>query len=276
MIKVEKTDRTYTKRIKGQPYVLGIGCSYTNPELVPRLSLQHPSDNYDFPKWTELLAAELRLGWEVWAENGVSNQKIFETAVKYLATDDNIELIVIQWSDWLRFSIWSKNQNLVNCIERFKTIENANEIDVHKFVLKDMHKDSSINIDRMIDRNLHYVYTLQELCKKMNKKFLMFSALQSHFGFHTYQEMCEIFGYQPIQKKLFYDKFINHPYALEIDTKTYIDFPKFDKDLNSRVATFLENNEMFVNDSHANEKGHKKFASVILERYEDFYEHGRN
>jgi peroxiredoxin family protein len=272
-MKNEKPSRTYTKKNSGEKYVLGLGCSLTNPEFVPIEQNRHPEDgSYEFPKWTEIVAKHLNLGWEVWAENGTSNEKIFNRAVKYLATDaDNIELLCVAWTDWERFAIWGKNFNLYNANSNQSHHANYHEIrSTYEILVKEMCVEDSHNLTRMIRQNLEYVYTLQELCKSLNVKFIFFTSVSDVFGIESYKTVTSELGYTPINEKKFLDMIINEDMTFMIDAKHYIDFPKFKKLIGGK-ETILEEKEFFVIDGHANEFGHEVFAKSVIRRYEKIY-----
>jgi hypothetical protein len=264
---------TYGKRKGRKPYVLGIGCSNSNPEYIPRVSEQHDSDNYEFPRWTEKFASRISKGWEVRARNGVSNEEIFNVAVNYLAEDSkNIHILIVGWTEFVRFSIWGENKNLYKTISRHLTDHPPKETEtaLYKNQILKMQDGFDDGIRNCIETNLFYIYTLQELCKSMNVKFLFFNAVNEHFGYSSYKEMCELWDLKPCGFEKIIDFFSKSPYGYKIYPRTFIDFPKLGV-VSPNDTTQMFREHRFNIDSHLNEYGHDKWANALHERYLKIY-----
>lgn len=270
-------NHTYTKRTKGQKYVLGLGCSYTNPNFLPREDMRSDLDNYDFPKWTEQFKNHLGkkdTGLEVWSMNGASNEVIFNKAMHYLATDaDNIEVLVIGWTQWLRFNIFGNLYCGDEIDPYFKISEGKKRnIPIYEHVFECMKSGAlSDGFRQMIEWNLQYVLTVQEMCERLGVKYLMFTTIDSHFNFRAYNRIMDMLGHKSLSDDQIVDMVLENPITYEIKRDHYLDFPKFG-DVFGDTTTLLNNhNHRFEHDWHPNEHGHTYFALLLWEKYQKTY-----
>lgn len=270
---------TYTKKINDDDrFLLAIGCSFTDAHFKPPLHKQHPDDNYDFPKWPELVGKEFDLNSVNRADSGGSNTKIFNDAVEQIAIHgDKIAILAIGWTDFNRFSLWGKNYNFGHVHPEHSSLPTFTNgstdksiYGVFKHVCLHMTPGNRDLLERCINQNFRQVYYLQELCKKVGIKFVCATLLWEMFGEQIYNTVTQMYDIEPISYEEIVKVMMEDEYFYKIDPRTYIDWPK-QTGLWSDFSTKLHEEYRFNIDTHPNKEGHEMFARAFIDRIYNLY-----
>ena len=92
--------------------LLTFGCSYTDdkyieltskyPQLIDLLKDNDGNMTKPFPFWPELLSKRLNMKYENYAQCGFGNDGIHSTFMDEITRHDNIGLVVVMWSEFMR------------------------------------------------------------------------------------------------------------------------------------------------------------------------------
>ena len=137
-------------------------------------------------RWTNILGINENLSLA-----GVSNERIFNTTIKYL-NNNRPDIMIIGWTDWGRYMLPCNDGNYYFITSHHTRIEQVEpkEFDqsVGKFYFKHLHNDY-LNFENL----LNYIIFTQDYCVKNNIKILNFFSTvdQRWLDEHTLSEISE-------------------------------------------------------------------------------------
>jgi|DEB0MinimDraft_6_1074348.scaffolds.fasta_scaffold48436_2 hypothetical protein len=122
-------------------------------------------------RWTNIIGATKNL-----SRGGVSNERIFNTTIRYLNANKP-DILIIGWTDWERFMLPSSNGYNFGItpnhtfLENIKMSEDEAELskEIGKFYYKNLHS-SYTNFENM----LNYMILIQNYCANASIKLLYF------------------------------------------------------------------------------------------------------
>jgi hypothetical protein len=275
--------------------LLAGGCSYTK-------RIHWSSTDVIF--WPEFVAEDLNLECINMGRSGAGNDFIFNSIVRGIAENDDIELVVVLWTQMFRVNMWNFQKDTINVLDTIykpddwkqhsaqmsrKGWRGREQEKYHKFIydiaetfqknLKrsdDAPNDTDARpdihtywIDQFIKNYLRNITTLRTLCNKLGIKLIMAQAM-------------EIESYQSQYKRLldfqyFFKKFAKELACSYEDSENFIGWPilselggnalqQYGKDL------WKEENRISKKDWHPNTKGHRIIADEIYNKYKELYD----
>lgn len=275
--------------LKSSKELYTCGCSFTAKDWV--ITDVNRMDGYEtgpHPMWPELLAKRLKLKPVNKACPGMGNDYILATSMKYILDNhEKIELVAIQWSQITRMwifdipgygyfnpSIWLDEEDrkydrwgedFLGFPYIFGDPWKASE-KVMKYVLR--YPDTAM---WMFNRWLRELYTLQQLCEKLNVKYIFahgFDPCQLE-KWHLvnpelkWEKVLERLVAHEDFHKIKKDKFIGWPVIPELGGTTLTDgHPDFDP---------WPKNRMNPIDSHPSANGQHILADQYYQKYQELY-----
>lgn len=268
---------------KSSKYILAAGCSFTDKDFV---SVQHPELDTSWPKWPEILGEYLSLKVKNIGESGVGNDYITSKVIQNILKDrDNIELVVIGWSEVQRFSLLDIYRfNPMTSLHRPEYYEHEiarqkSAIPLYKylfgeFLINKTFHDKTNLFQEQITYWFKQMWQIQELCKAFGIKFIM-SPLCGGFDLSKYQQVENSFDgrieWTEVEWHIAYGR-IEELY--DLDREHYIGYP-FMKSFYGfhlqREITDDHSRRISDKDSHPNESGHEEIARYYYEQYTKVY-----
>ena len=269
-------------------YILAVGCSFTDKNYK-----SHRKDvTVDWDFWQDHIGDWLDLPVKTIAESGGSNQWMHDAVIEEIINNgDKIEYIIIAWSRENRYTTFHTSPNGANPSKHFslghrrsgyykKFEHHINETvwdfwrDMGVLTFNNASQDQELLGKGWIWKSVaqqyvKQVWTIQELCKKYNIKYIMASMLAiKETGFDLKEDWI---------------KYLEHirkaPYIHDIDRDKYISFPPY-REFGGRQIGVLDVDETITDkrtsdwplDNHPNGKGHLKIANIIWKKMEKCYQ----
>lgn len=263
---------------KSSKIIVG-GCSFTDKDYSIKAN---PPIN-PFLSWPEVLAEQT--GKEVinTAKSGSGNRRIYQKVLNEIFKHDNIEHVIVGWSEWTRQDFLVKNgwgedgwHTVVPRVRDAKdAITKTNVVD--EDVLFDFYMDA-FNFDyptpsQIVNENLNQFYSLQCICKERNIKLKMFQMLLPVNSFFKVQTEEDMKQGRNIEKARMYNatfvkSVLSHPLLLEMDD-TFWGWPVFEDIGGIDVLRYLTKRDLWEPishiDKHPNKKTHENIAKLIQE-----------
>lgn len=118
-------------------------------------------------RWTNIVGVKNNLSLA-----GASNERIFNTTIKYL-NNNKPDILILGWTDWARYMLPCNNGKYYFVTSHYTGVENhkSNEFGSHvgEFYFKYLHNDY-LNFENM----LNYIIFIQNYCLQNNIKILNF------------------------------------------------------------------------------------------------------
>lgn len=147
------------------------------------------TDEYYLPRedrWSNIIGVDSNLSLA-----GASNERIFNTTIKYL-NNDKPDVLIIGWTDWGRYMLPCVDGNYYFVTPHYTGIETHKPNDfaqsVGEFYFRHLHNDY-LNLENL----LNYIILIQDYCVVNNIKILNFFSTvdQRWFNEHTLTEISE-------------------------------------------------------------------------------------
>ena len=241
--------------------LLAGGCSYTN----------RPTPDITF--WPEFVAEDLNLECINIGKSGAGNDFIFNSIVRGIAENDDIELVVVLWTQIFRLDCWNFQKNTMNIlVDGCCDAPSGDGVyqkwiyDVSKIFLEKL--DDHYWLDQFIINYFLNITTLRNLCNKLGIKFIMAQAMA-------------IEPYHPINKDLldteyFFKQFTKQLACTGENLENFIGWPIL-RELGGYALQqygsdiYKRENRISYKDWHPNSKGHRIIADEIYNKYKKLY-----
>ena len=230
------------------------GCSFTDknyPKTARPKSL-------NFKMWPEIMGDKLNCEVINTAKCGFGNQAIFHETLTAIMNNDNVDHVIVMWSDWTRQDFLTSTELNLKDDYRYTTFNPNAEYDddgnfnpnaADKTWYEKTFKQKYPTVEQIIDTNINYMYSLQTICEKLNIKY---TAL----------------GNTVLNLNITGKELIDHPFLEKI--KNFMGWPLFEsiggytvKDLCK--SKFGKAYQVSSIDAHPNEESHKFIADKIME-----------
>lgn len=208
--------------------LLVFGCSYSDKSYVEITTKseklkEHMYDNqgnltepFDF--WPELLAEKLDFDLVNFAQCGFGNDGIHSTFMDEITRQNNIGLIVVMWSEFMRIGFEQEIRSIFS--SKFSWLKiNITASDRNKELRKKqieitdvLNKHGLLSPTSMLKRSLRLFYSVQNVCQNLRKPYI------------------QIMGMPPSKKDLemeFCKHLINSPFFDKINKDSFIGWPMF-------------------------------------------------
>ena len=236
------------------------GCSVTDKNY-PKTARPN---SLDFKMWPEIIGDKLNCEVINTAKCGYGNQAIFHETLTAIMNNNNIDHVIVMWSDWTRQDFLISTELNLKDDYRYKTFNPNVEYDdaglhgdadhgASKTWYEKTFKQKYPNTKQLIDTNINYIYSLQTICEKLNIKYTALSSISTIMGP----------GFYFMDKQL-----LDHPFLEKIEN--FMGWPLFEsiggytvKDLCK--SKFGKAYRVSSIDAHPNEESHKFIADKIME-----------
>jgi len=268
---------------KSSKYILAVGCSYTDENFK---SVTYPDIDCSFDKWPAILGDHLDLVVKNLGLCGAGNDLIFTKALEEIIENhDLIEMVVVGWSEWHRFSTYDhhmhnpessiipKDKNLLTEFNReamsYYEWLWSRELTVHKKFLR-----------KAISSWLKRIVMLQKICDKFGIKHIQ-ATLCGSMNRHNYKKIEDMIGkpvdYEP--QKMF-GTLLNDPYFYEVNSNHIIGWP-FMESMGGFEMNGRDNKGQWIipfedricppKDHHPGKKGHEIIADFFIKKHQEIY-----
>ena len=252
------------------------GCSFTDKNF-PKYAQPKP---LDFKMWPELIAE--KTGKEVinTAKSASGNRRIYQTVLNELVKHEDVEQVIIGWSEWTRQDFLVKDggqkDGWHSLVPRKK--DEKDKITKVKVIEEDVLFDfymNAFNFDyprpsQIVDENLNQFYSLQCICKARNiklKMFQMFYPINNFFSSEQWEQPHATVQHE-LYTKTFIQHVLKHPLLLEMDN-TFWGWPVFEDIGGIDLSQYFKKRNMWRRvshlDAHPDEETHKNIAKLIQE-----------
>tara|TARA_B100000676_G_scaffold134276_1_gene133212 strand:- start:1428 stop:2165 length:738 start_codon:yes stop_codon:yes gene_type:complete len=219
-----------------------------------------------FPIWPELLAKELNLKLINTAEMGASNTEIYSKAIDAAVTLNDIELMVVMWSEWDRLSFpYEKSWKSFSPETTFKT--NVENFPGCQQICQVMHDNDLSNLKGVVNSTIRLIWSFQTIMESMDIKYV-----------HIQGPSPNIYEWYKVWK--FADQISKSPYADLINNK-FIGWPPVRYNAGWNIDDFFRFHledplERYTiagdDDSHPNELGNQYIYNILKNHYEETYQ----
>jgi len=248
--------------------LLAGGCSYTNRP--------HQSTP-DITFWPEYVAGDLNLECINMGRSGAGNDFIFNSIVRGITENDDIELVAVLWTQMFRLDFWNFQKNTTNILVDgcrdspnafIGPMESPQKFfsDVSRIFLEKL--DEHYWLDQYIMNYFLNITILRNLCNKLGIKLIMAQAMEIE-PYHTiYKDLLDVeYFFKQFTKQLAYtgensENFIGWPILTELGGYA---LQEYGKDL------YKPENRITDTDWHPNSKGHRVIADEIYNKYKKLY-----
>lgn len=269
---------------KSSKYILAAGCSFTDKNFWSPIM----GEDFDcsWLKWPEILGEYLDLDVKNIGLCGVGNGYITSQVIQNILRDrDNIELVVIGWTEIQRFDLYDTYRfNPMTALHHpekndFVGPQQKSAIPLYKYLFGDnlVDKDFGINDDNnLYVQQVRYwfnqMFQIQELCKTFNIKFIM-SGLCGSVNLAKFKQIQPSFKnemtWTETQWHIMYGK-IEELY--ELDKDHYIGYPFMKGFMGWQFHDVLKREYQISDlDSHPNADGQELIARYYYEQYAKVY-----
>ena len=212
--------------------LLVFGCSYSDKRYVeltikdPKLK-DHMNDNdgnltkpFDF--WPEMMAKRLNMDLFNFAQCGFGNDGIHSTFMDEITKHDNIGLVVIMWSEFMRISFEQEVKSIIG--SKFDWLKiNITAGDRNKELRKKqieitdlLNKNGLLSPSAMLKRSLRLFYSVQNVCENLRKPYIQIMGMPpSKKSFEV--EFCKHLIKSPFLDKMNKNSFIGWPMFPQLD-----------------------------------------------------------
>ena len=259
--------------------LLTFGCSYTDdkyieltskyPQLIDLLKDNDGNMTKPFPFWPELLSKKLNMKYENYAQCGFGNDGIHSTFVDEISNKNDIGLVVIMWSEFLRIGYEIEKRNAFNFNKKFEWFKinigagNKNsefrgkQIEVNNT----LNKYGLLSPNSLLKKSLRYFYSVQNICENLNIPFIQIMGMPP-CKVEMENEFCRYILKSPLFDKLNKNTFIGWPIFPEIGGFS----------CGSKLYEIDPNREKyFINykNVHPNTDGHKFILDILYEKVKE-------
>ena len=240
--------------------LLAGGCSYTN-----RPHQKTPGIIF----WPEFVAGDLNLECINVGRSGTGNDFIFNSIVRGITENDDIELVVVLWTQFFRLNIWNFQKNTINILVdgcRDAPTDDTINYDISKIFLEKL--DDHYWLDRFIINYFLNITILRNLCNKLGIKLIMAQAMEIEPYHAIYRDLLDTeYFFKQFTKQLAcnsknLENFIGWPILRELGGYA---LQQYGKDI------YKPENRISDKDWHPNSKGHRIIADEIYNKYKKLY-----
>jgi hypothetical protein len=246
--------------------LLAGGCSYTN-----RPHRKTP----DIIFWPEFVAEDLNLEGINIGRSGAGNDFIFNSIVRGITESDDIELVVVLWTQIFRLDCWNFQKNTMNIlVDGCRDAPNGLTNGIHQTFISDVSKifleklDDHYWLDQYIINYFLNITTLRNLCNKLGIKLIMAQAQEFEPYHRIYRDL--------LDTEHFFKQFMNQLAWHSENSKNFIGWPIL-RELGGYALQqhgkdiYKSENRISDNDWHPNTKGHRIIADEIYNKYKKLY-----
>ena len=212
--------------------LLVFGCSYSDKRYVELTTKSaklkdHMYDNngnltkpFDF--WPEMVANKLDMDLLNFAQCGFGNDGIHSTFIDEITKHDNIGLVVVMWSEFMRIGFEQEIRSIVR--SKFDWLKiNITASDRNKELREKqleivgvLNKYGLLSPASMMKRSLRLFFSVQNVCENMRKPYLQVMGMPpSKKALEV--EFCKHLINSPILEKINKDSFIGWPMFPQLD-----------------------------------------------------------
>lgn len=248
---------------KSSKIIVG-GCSFTDKNY-PQTAKPNP---LSFDMWPEVIAKQTGKKVINTAKSGSGNRRIFETVLTELFIHDNVEQVIVGWSEWTRQDFLVKGGWHTVVPRRNDDLDKLTNAKVHNpEVLFDFYQNSFAKdypaVNQIVNENINRFYSLYCICKERNIKLKMFQMMPLFNRFYRDDDP-RLRMYMSLWPR----SFLAHPLSLEMED-SFWGWPCLHDLGGYDVLWYLQKRDMWnaVNhlDKHPNEETHKNIAKLIQE-----------
>ena len=222
------------------------GCSFTDKNY-PKTARPN---SLDFKMWPEIIGDKLNCEVINTAKCGYGNQAIFHETLTAIMNNNNIDHVIVMWSDWTRQDFLISTELNLKDDYRYTTFNPNYQLGLYtedKTWYEKTFKQKYPNTKQLIDTNINYIYSLQTICEKLNIKY---TALVGPGVYFMDKQLID----HPFLEKI--ENFMGWPLFESIGGYTVKDLCKSKFGKAYRVSSI---------DAHPNEESHKFIADKIME-----------
>jgi hypothetical protein len=253
---------------KSSKHIYASGCSWTQKDWYDKArDLGHHS------MWPEIFAHKLGLDAVNHGKGGMGNDYILNRSAEYILDNhDDIELVVIGWSQATRFEIYdSYHFNPAVWLEGDSSDWDTKPRNSGYTWMDQPYDFSKHLVKWMADHNgfegiyetyVRQIYTLQRLCESLGLKYIFFSALQPI----TWRQIKILVPNVNMQKSL--NHFINIKNFTKI--KNFKGWPA-DENLGGTDSLTYLNEDQLLPDGHPSAEGQIAIANQVYNFYKETY-----
>ena len=254
--------------------LLVFGCSYSDKSYVEITTKseklkEHMYNNqgnltepFDF--WPEMMAKKLDMDLVNFAQCGFGNDGIYSTFIDEVTKQDNIGIIIIMWSEFMRIGFEQEIRSIFK--SKFDWLKiNITATDRNKELRKKqieitdiLNKHGLLSPASMLKRSTRLFFSVQQICISLRKPFL------------------QVMGMPP-SKKAFEVEFCKHliesPFLEQINKTSFMGWPMYPQldgySCGSRLYDLDPNrNKYFINSEnvHPNKAGQEYITEMLLSR----------
>ena len=212
--------------------LLVFGCSYSDKSYVEITTKseklkEHMYDNqgnltepFDF--WPEMLADKLEMDLLNFAQCGFGNDGIHSTFMDEITRQDNIGLIIVMWSEFMRIGFEQEIRSIFS--SKFDWLKiNITASDRNKELRKKqieitdvLNKHGLLSPASMLKRSLRLFFSVQNVCENLRKPYIQIMGMPpSKKTFEV--EFCKHLIKNPILDKINKTSFIGWPMFPQLD-----------------------------------------------------------
>ena len=218
-----------------------------------------------FPIWPELLANHYGLQLVNTSQMGASNRQIFSKAIDAAIECDDIEMVVVMWSEWDRISFPYEGGYWRSFSPETTYKTNTNNFPGCQEICKIMHDNSLSNLQGIVNSTMRLVWSFQSIMETLGIKYV-----------HIQGPCPNIYEWHPAHK--FAQQMMKSPYCDLINNK-FIGWPAVKYNAGWNVDDFfrfhsegpLEKYTLASDDPHPNEHGNQLIFNILKDEYEKIY-----
>ena len=258
---------------------LTFGCSYTDEKYVELVSKDnnikdHLIDNEGnftkpFPFWPQMLAKKLDMKLFNYAQCGFGNDGIHSTFVDEISNKNDIGLVVIMWSEFLRIGYEVEKRSPFNFNQKFEWFKinlgagdknpefRGKQIEVNNT----FNKYGLLSPGSLLKKSLRYFYSVQNICENLNIPFIQIMGMPP-CKIEMENEFCRSIIKSPLFDKFNKDTFIGWPIFPEIEGFS----------CGSKLYEIDANREKYFinyNNVHPNLDGQKFIFNMLYEKVKE-------
>lgn len=225
------------------------GCSFTDKNY-PKTARPN---SLDFKMWPEIIGDKLNCEVINTAKCGYGNQAIFHETLTAIMNNNNIDHVIVMWSDWIRQDFLTSTELNLKDDYRYVTFNPnaAAALAADKTWYEKTFNQKYPNTKQLIDTNINYIYSLQTICEKLNIKYTAIAG--PGIAVAIDKQLRQLIDH-PFLEKI--ENFMGWPLFESIGGYTVNDLCKSKFGRAYRVSSI---------DGHPNEESHKFIADKIME-----------
>lgn len=246
--------------------IIVAGCSFS-AHYAKTIGLEQ------FPIWPELLAKYFGLELVNTARIGASNTQIFSKAIDAAIEYDDIEMIVVMWSEWDRMSFPYEDKEFSSMQPSWKSFspETSYKTNTENFpgcleICKVMYDNKLSNLQGIVNSTMRLIWSFQSIMETLGIKYIhMQGPSPNIYEWHKVHDFAQQITKSPYCD-LINNKFIGWPPVRFNAGWNMDDFFRFYAE-----GPFEKYTIGGDKDSHPNELGNEFIFNILKNEYEKIY-----